>query len=322
MNTNWVRKLAYLITGGAVVAVFLGSFFFALQKPVSIQVDGKEIKSRVLFAGTVGDVLDKNGVSIGEHDRIEPAVDNYVNKYMQIQVTRAFKVKVIADGECREIITTPVGLEEAVAMAGFELNEKDILKPQDSDETVGGQEIEIIRVTEKELQEDAEIPCTVERVDDVYLEKGLSRTIKAGKNGLARDTIKVTYYNGVEEKRELIKSETIREPVKRIVSMGIITSVSRAGQRLNFSEARYMQSTAYTYTGNRTATGEQPAVGVVAVDPRVIPLGTRMYIEGYGYAHAGDTGGAVKGNKIDVFLEQRSQCMSWGRRTVKVYLLK
>jgi 3D (Asp-Asp-Asp) domain-containing protein len=60
---------------------------------------------------------------------------------------------------------------------------------------------------------------------------------------------------------------------------------------------------------------------MVAVDPTVIPLGSKMYIEGYGYAWAADTGGAVKGDVIDVFLEDHSQCVNWGRKTVKVYLL-
>jgi 3D (Asp-Asp-Asp) domain-containing protein len=82
-----------------------------------------------------------------------------------------------------------------------------------------------------------------------------------------------------------------------------------------------MEASAYTYTGNRTATGKNPEVGMVAVDPRVIPMGSRLYIEGYGYGRAADTGGSIKGNRLDLFMEDRSQCLSWGRRTVKVYLL-
>jgi 3D (Asp-Asp-Asp) domain-containing protein len=83
-----------------------------------------------------------------------------------------------------------------------------------------------------------------------------------------------------------------------------------------------MQASAYTYTGFHTATGLNPEVGMVAVDPSVIPMGTRLYIEGYGYARAADTGGAIKGDKIDLFMEEYSQCMGWGRRTVKVYILQ
>lgn len=138
---------------------------------------------------------------------------------------------------------------------------------------------------------------------------------------MARNTVRITYHNGQEVKREVIKSEVIKEPQNKVIAMGTITTVSRGGLSLDFREARYMVASAYTYTGRRTATGQQPAVGMVAVDPSVIPLGTRLYIEGYGYAVAADTGGSIRGNQLDLFMEDRSQCLKWGRRTVKVYIL-
>ena len=82
-----------------------------------------------------------------------------------------------------------------------------------------------------------------------------------------------------------------------------------------------MEATAYTHTGNRTATGINPYRGVIAVDPKVIPLGTELYVEGYGYGEALDTGGAVKGNRIDLFFETKSEALNWGRRDVQVYIL-
>lgn len=61
---------------------------------------------------------------------------------------------------------------------------------------------------------------------------------------------------------------------------------------------------------------------MIAVDPKVIPLGTKVWVEGYGYAVAGDTGGAIKGNKIDVFIPTQSQALKWGRKNVKIKILK
>lgn len=92
--------------------------------------------------------------------------------------------------------------------------------------------------------------------------------------------------------------------------------VSRGAERVMMMEA-----TAYTWTGNRTASGTWPAVGTVAVDPQVIPLGTRLWIEGYGEAVALDTGGLVKGNIIDVYLPTEDECWQWGRRMVEVRIL-
>ena len=71
-----------------------------------------------------------------------------------------------------------------------------------------------------------------------------------------------------------------------------------------------------------TASGRTAKYGVVAVDPKVIPLGTNLYVEGYGYAIAADTGGAIKGNKIDLCFEKpNSELMAFGRQTVTVYIL-
>ena len=87
-------------------------------------------------------------------------------------------------------------------------------------------------------------------------------------------------------------------------------------------EVMFMEATAYTWTGNRTATGTWPSRGTVAVDPRIIPLGTKLYIEGYGHAVAEDTGGAIKGNIIDLYMDDRSECLNWGRRQVEVRIVE
>lgn len=89
-----------------------------------------------------------------------------------------------------------------------------------------------------------------------------------------------------------------------------------------------MTSTAYTASckgcSGTTATGinlkNNPSMKLIAVDPNVIPLGSKVYVEGYGYAIAGDTGGAIKGRKIDIFISSHSQAVAWGRKTVNVYV--
>ena len=91
----------------------------------------------------------------------------------------------------------------------------------------------------------------------------------------------------------------------------------------------FVTSTAYTANcsgcSGTTATGvnlhANPNSKVIAVDPRVIPLGTKVHVEGYGYAIAADTGGAIKGNKIDVFFPSKQMHMNWGRKKVKIKIL-
>lgn len=78
-----------------------------------------------------------------------------------------------------------------------------------------------------------------------------------------------------------------------------------------------MESTAYC-DGEVTAIGKKPRIGTIAVDPLVIPFGTEMFIEGYGFGIAEDTGSSIVGNMIDVFHYDREWCYKWGRRKVKV----
>lgn len=357
-----------LIANLLILGLLLGSLAFALEKQVSIEVDGSVIETKALFSSTVEDVLGQNHIVLAENDTSDPSRETTITEALRITVTRAFTVRVTADGITREIRTTPVTASRAVALAGFDLGEQDILKVSHLENnleksltpsittllasnqetrflggelreakpvqvpTLGmvspdpellgpGQTVEVIRVTKREFAVDKPLPYTVETNSDATLEKGAIRTVQEGKNGLARYISLITCHNGQEVGREQIRTEILVQPQNQVIAVGNSYTVSRGGERFDFREAKDMEATAYTYTGRRTATGVYPAVGMVAVDPRVISLGTRMYIEGYGFATATDTGGAIKGDRIDVFMETYTQCMNWGRRMVKVYLL-
>ncbi len=85
-------------------------------------------------------------------------------------------------------------------------------------------------------------------------------------------------------------------------------------------ETIIFEATAYTWTGCRTATGIWPSRGTIATDPRVIPTGSKLWVEGYGPAVAADTGGAIQGQKIDLYMDSEHECLQWGRRKVEVQI--
>lgn len=113
--------------------------------------------------------------------------------------------------------------------------------------------------------------------------------------------------------------EQLKTPIEEEVSINTSTTIEN-------SKATYsMVATAYT-GGSLTAMGLKPirdpnGISTIAVDPSVIPLGSKVYVEGYGIAIASDTGGAIKGNKIDIYLNSLSECISFGRQTVTVHIL-
>ena len=106
------------------------------------------------------------------------------------------------------------------------------------------------------------------------------------------------------------------------------SSTNGSVSNFNYSQVLVMNATSYTDDPSEnggystTRLGTPLRYGVVAVDPRVIPLGTKLYIEGYGYAVAEDTGGAIKGNRIDLCFTNKAQANAFGRKNVKVYILK
>ncbi|MEG1311752.1 MAG: 3D domain-containing protein [Romboutsia sp.] len=93
----------------------------------------------------------------------------------------------------------------------------------------------------------------------------------------------------------------------------------------NTNNEKYtMNVVATAYTGySTTSTGQKPVWGTIAVDPRVIPYGTKVYIPQFNQVFvANNTGGAIKGNKIDIFMNTRKECRNWGRRTIEIQVLK
>lgn len=104
------------------------------------------------------------------------------------------------------------------------------------------------------------------------------------------------------------------------------TTTTSSSSSSSYLKTLTMNATAYTATGNKTATGVWPSrnasgISTVAVDPNVIPLGSKLYIEGYGYAVAADTGGAISGNKIDLYMNSNSECINFGRQNVTVHIV-
>ena len=152
-------------------------------------------------------------------------------------------------------------------------------------------------------------------------------TAKVGTDGALITTYRVTLLNGKPVAKVPVKTER-KEPVNDVVVVG---KPSIAVSRSSYSRKKSMTMHASAYdtspqtlpgSTGRTATGIQARYGVVAVDPRVIKLGTYVYVEGYGFAIAADTGGAIKGNRIDLCFNSRREALNFGRKTVKVHILE
>jgi 3D (Asp-Asp-Asp) domain-containing protein len=174
-------------------------------------------------------------------------------------------------------------------------------------------------------------PKTIHRLT-INLAPGHTKVIEPGRAGVREVYVRYAQRDGGPVHQTVLASTVMLAPKSRIVAEGI------GGTPLSSFEARGIASMAYmarsamemlatAYTadcagcGGMTALGRRAGKGIVAVDPRVIPIGTRLYIPGYGFAIAGDTGGDIVGNRIDLGFDSWREAMLFGRRDVKVYRL-
>jgi 3D (Asp-Asp-Asp) domain-containing protein len=152
------------------------------------------------------------------------------------------------------------------------------------------------------------------------MKKGSTKVVTKGSDGTANITYKISYRYGKEIKRTVLKTDYVTKPKTEVVRVGTKKTASAGGSTFTYSSKYSMVATAYCDGGN-TASGPACGDGIIAVDPSVIPLGSKVYVVGYGYAIAADTGGFIKGNRIDLWMSNNSLCEQWGRRTVTMYVL-
>jgi 3D (Asp-Asp-Asp) domain-containing protein len=170
-----------------------------------------------------------------------------------------------------------------------------------------------------------EIPPPIQLKLDGNLREGIRITLKEGKPGLKKVRYEVIKLNGKEEKRAL-EEKVIRPPVPTIVLQGAGRHFTSRGGINRVRKVLKMVATAYCAgrggVDRVTATGARAEYGIAAVDSRIIKLGTLLYVQGYGLALAADRGRAIKGNRIDLFMESYAEAKRWGKRVVTVYILE
>lgn len=296
----------------------------ATPKEVTLLADG-QLHTVATRAATVGAFLAEAGISLGEKDWVKPSLGDPLAAKTTVDVLRAVDLELSVGGEMRVVSVPLLSLQDILTALGeAPLNQKDQITtnlPWLKGETPT---LLIDRVVTRKVVERVEIQPTTRGKPDPGLSRGQRRTVQPGQTGILERTVEITEVNGVETSREVLDTTTLRPAVDRVMTFGSRQGVGAAYRGEIPANARgplLMEATAYTHTGNPTATGIYPFEGIVAVDPRVIPLGTLLYIEGYGYAEAQDTGGLIKGNIIDVFMDTAEKARQWGRRKVNVYIV-
>jgi uncharacterized protein YabE (DUF348 family) len=323
-----------LVAFAAICLILATSYVYsAIKKDITIEdIDG--VKAVSTFKNTVADVLEENNLDIKPQDRVSMDMEAELKDGINIVISRARKITISSDGRDIVFLTTAPDVKSALGEAQIQLGDKDRVLPELDTAITGDTLIAVTRVQEKIVKQEMKMDFTnqVRKTDE--LDKGLVKVIKNGSPGLKELSIKVIFENGTEVKREIFEEKVLKEPVNGLLEEGTRTTfVSSRGQVTRFVRALKMTATAYDATFEScgkhpdhpqygiTYSGLRVRPGIVAVDPKVIPLGTYLYVEGYGEALAADKGGAIKGNRIDLYYESPEDVAKYGKRTVKVYVL-
>lgn len=245
------------------------------------------------------------------------------------------------NGTVKTYKTSCKTVKELLSDLKIKVDDDDIVIPDLDTELKSEGKISIIKVDVKVIEKEVEAPFKTVKKKNKELTHKQSKILVQGVNGKNKVKCKEYYAGDKLIKEEVIHVETLVKPIDQVFEEGTKDVFTNDRGDFTARKAIKMVATAYEAgprsTGKRpgdkgygiTASGARAKRGTVAVDPRVIPLGTKLYVKSltpgvpdYGFAIAQDTGGAIKGNKIDLFMDTVWECLQFGRRPVMVYILK
>ncbi|MFD2617437.1 G5 and 3D domain-containing protein [Terrilactibacillus laevilacticus] len=271
-------------------------------------------------AKTIHNFFNLQHIDVKSHDVVSPSLNEKITDHMTVHYEPANLVN-LKDGQeaQRSIWTTAKTVEEFLREQHVNVSKEDRIDPGMDELIASNLTVSVVHVKKVNKQEEKVLPFQTKTKESPDLRKGEIKVLKPGEKGKVHQTYKITYENDKQVSKELIKTEEISQPKDRVIIVGTKTKASA-------TRTVTVTSTAYTadckgcsgYTKMGLNLKSNPGKKVIAVDPKIIPLGTKVYVEGYGYAIAGDTGGAIDGHKIDIFFPSKHQANNWGRKKVNV----
>lgn len=275
-------------------------------------------------AQTVKEFLNQENINVSSKDYINCKLEDSIVNKMSIEIEHPFILEVLVDGE-QNVFNVKYNdtVSDLINLLNKEYGKNFVCEKDSSFKLRNCSNLKFLSKRIEVVEKNEVIPFQVKVVNSDTLQKGKEKIVQDGVNGEKTVVQEITFVSDKEVSRNTKSEKITKKPVEKIIMRGTA----------DYKNVLIMNASAYTAgfesTGKRpgdkgygiTASGTKAAKGTVAVDPKVIPLGSKLYIEGYGYATALDTGGAIKGNKIDLFYDSLYEAKQFGRRTLTVYIL-
>lgn len=271
-------------------------------------------------ASDIESIIEDANIDVSEHDYVYPSLDHKIKDGETITIKKSVKTQAEIIGKNEEFYLIPGTVEENLEFNKVPFDKDDMAAPKKDVEVAANTKIVFkeVHFSEEEKQEKVAAKNVVMLDPSLYSGK-VAKT--EGHDGEGVFTYRTTYVNGVATRTDKEVKEWITEPVDHALRLG----TSLTGHKGTYTVSRtFIANTTAYYMGEgaRGASGGRCVYGTCAVDPRVFPYGTVLFVEGYGIAIANDCGGAVKGNILDLWMHSYRESVNWGRRHVKAYVLK
>lgn len=338
-KTLLLRTVAVLVP--MVMALLLLSQT-AFAKNTYVITDGTRVFTYSTFTTDPEEVLGEAGLELDENDTYttSPGVG-----MSSITIRRSQDITIEYYGEVIHATSFGETVEHLLNRLNISLGTHDVVSVDPDQSTYDGMTLSIDTVIRQEETYTTTLAHETTYCSAAYLPAGMEEVLTEGSDGEVLCTASVTYVNGVESERTVLSQDVTIHPVDALVAVGTGDPVAAVdvdampiigdgtitlptGEVLTYTHTMICDATSYCDTG-LTATGSYARYGAIAVDPKVIPYGTRMFIistDGeyiYGIATAEDTGHPdfIAGDRIDLWLPTESECVQFGNRDCIVYFL-
>lgn len=302
-----------------------------MKKRITVNVDG-QYKTIITYKSNMEDVLKSNGIKISKDDDVQPSLETKLVNNEKINVRRSipiiieasdkkYKVKVL-EGTIENMLKEE---KDILKQKGLEFNSNiDEVYPDRNSKLKRNMCVKLVKVEKKNVTEQQPIKYETVIEKDENLDENYRQIKLSGINGEKTVTYQDVYKDGKLYCRREKSSKVLAAPQNEIIVKGTAKlSASRGGT--NAGKVFSCSATAYS-GGWGTSSGRTPrrvvgGLSTIAVDPSFIPMGSKVYVEGYGYAVAADTGTAIKGNKIDLYFNSYEESCKWGLKQVNVTII-
>lgn len=322
---------------------------FTVEKEVQVNVEGKVYTAKGKLLESLEEVLVANDLPVSDEYKFSAPLNTLFKDIIDVQIEKKISVNIMVDGKTASYFSEAANVGDLLKEQGIKIDEYDRVEPAlDTSLTLKTGTVKIIRVTFVESTGIKEIPMKATIKENPDLPTGTRMVVQVGGNGKGNFKERIRYENGVEVSREVLASNVITAPVEEIIEVGPETTIimpnavqvssvtgnvkvetSPAGDESTTTNkddglkgSMTVSATAYTATGNNTASGLAPQAGRTIASWDGIPFGTQVYIPALGGVYTvEDRGGAVGYGVIDIYMNSEADCVAWGRQNIEIYFL-